>query len=90
MAKVQGYAVFLHRPSLPTEFVELFDRYWGKKIAGQTYFLSAEFEQIGAFARLALFRQDGGKDATDWHVQIPISFILAITEVHDPAKVGFV
>lgn len=87
MAKPRGYAVFLHA-SLPKEFRELFADYFGKQIHGQTYLLSSEFEPSGYFVGLSLYPEKPTE--SHWRVQIPASYVIAVTDVHDPSRVGFV
>ena len=74
MATDTGWAVFL-RPNVPTQFLELFASYLSES-HGAKYLLTSEFHP-GQYVGLALVRTG---EVTDWEVQIPPEFILAVAK----------
>ncbi len=83
MASTSGYAVWLFE-DLPKEFLSVFEGWTVRSRVGTpvNFLAATECEQVGAFLSLTILR----KDEKPWRVQIPLSCVVAITEIEDVKK----
>ena len=82
-ATPRGYAIWL-QDNLPKEFLSVFDGWIRESRVGNPvkHLMAIECEQRGAFLWMSALKIG----EPPWNVQIPLSFVISITEVEDTSK----